>query len=197
MNSAGPGVRRRPVIGVMGSAVDRHDTQAGSVGTWIAHQGFHLLTGGGEGVMAAVSEAFAAVPGRSGLVIGVLPDAEDDARSCLPTSYPNRWVDLAIRTHLPLRGERGTAPLSRNHINVLTADVVVALPGGAGTSSELWLAVRYARPCVAFVTDRSQIPGLPDEVPCVASLAGVVAFVLGHVAPGSTSRRADQGPGKN
>ena len=180
MNGAGPGVRR-PVIGVMGSGVERHDTLAGSVGTWIARQGFHLLTGGGEGVMAAVSEAFAAVPDRRGLVIGVLPNAEDDPRARLPTSYPNRWVELAIRTHLPLRGARGAAPLSRNHINVLTADVVVALPGGPGTSSEVWLAVRYERPCVAFVTDRSQIPGLPDEVPCVSRLAEVAAFVLGHV----------------
>ena len=181
MNGAGPGVRRRPVIGVMGSGVARHDTLAGSVGTWIARQGFHLLTGGGEGVMAAVSEAFATVPDRRGLVIGVLPNTEDDPRSRLPTSSPNRWVELAIRTHLPLRGARGTAPLSRNHINVLTADVVIALPGGLGTSSEVWLAVRYARPCVAFVTDCSQIPGLPEEVPCVSRLAEVAAFVLGHV----------------
>ena len=178
MNGAGPGGRRRPVIGVMGSGVERHDTLAGAVGTWIARQGFHLLTGGGEGVMAAVGEAFAAVGDRRGLVIGVLPNAEDDQRCRAPAGYPNRWVELAIRTHLPLSGAYGTAPLSRNHINVLTADVVIALPGGPGTSSEVRLAVRYARPCVAFVTDRSQIPSLPDEVPCASTLAELAAFVL-------------------
>ena len=103
---------RRPVIGVMGSGVERHDTLAGAVGTWIASQGFHLLTGGGEGVMAAVGEAFAAVPDRRGLVIGVLPNARDDQRCRAPAGYPNRWVELAIRTHLPLSGACGTAPLS-------------------------------------------------------------------------------------
>ena len=184
MNGAG---RRHPVIGVMGSGVERHDTLAGAVGTWIARQGFHLLTGGGEGVMAAVSEAFATVPDRRGLAIGVLPNAEDHPRCSPPAGYPNRWVELAIRTHLPLSGDGGTAPLSRNHINVLTADVVIALPGGPGTSSEVWLAVRYARPCVAFLTDRSQIPGLPDQVRSVATLEEVAAFVLEQVERGVTA----------
>ena len=174
--------RRRPVIGVMGSGVERHDTLADAVGTWIASQGFHLLTGGGEGVMAAVSEAFVAVPDRGGLVIGVLPNAEDHAQWCLPAGYPNRWVELAIRTHLPLTGALGTAPLSRNHINVLTADVVIALPGGPGTSSEVRLAVQYERPCMAFVTHRSQIPGLPDQVRSVSTLEEVAAFVLDQLS---------------
>ena len=182
MTGAASGGRRRPVIGVMGSSADRHDTLAGPVGTWIARQGFHLLTGGGEGVMAAVGEAFVAVPGRRGLVIGVLPNAADDPRRP-PAGYPNRWVELAVRTHLPLSGVRGTAPQSRNHINVLTADVVVALPGGPGTASEVRLAVRYQRPCVAFVTDRTQIPGLPDDVPSASTLQEVAAFVLEHVEP--------------
>ena len=55
MTGAVAGGRRRQVVGVMGSGVERHDALAGAVGTWIARQGFHLLTGGGEGVMAAVS----------------------------------------------------------------------------------------------------------------------------------------------
>ena len=177
--------RRRPVIGVMGSGVERHDTLAGAVGTWIAGQGFHLLTGGGEGVMAAVGEAFAAVPEHRGLIIGVLP-SDDDAQRChAPAGYPNRWVELAIRTHLPLSGARGTAPLSRNHINVLTADVVVALPGGPGTASEVRLATRYGRPCVAFVADRSQIPDLPDEVQCASTLSEMADFVLKYLPKSS------------
>ena len=63
---------RRPIIGVMGSGVDRHDELAVPLGRWIAECGHHLLTGGGGGVMEAVSEAFARVPGRPGLAIGVL-----------------------------------------------------------------------------------------------------------------------------
>ena len=181
MSRTGVGGRRRPVIGVMGSGVARYDRLAVAVGIWIAQQGFHLPTGGGEGVMAAVGEAFASVPDRPGLVLGVLPCAEGDPRCGPPAGYPNRWVELAIRTHLPLSGARGTTPLSRNHINMLTADVVIALPGGLGTSSELQLAVRYGRPCVAFVVDRAQIPGLPDAVPCMSRLQDVASFVLEHV----------------
>ena len=172
---------RRPVIGVMGSGVARHDALARPIGGWIAGQGFHLLTGGGTGVMTAVSEAFTAVADRVGIVIGVLPSAEDDPRYDQPPGYPNRWVELAIRTHLPLSGVRGTAPLSRNHINVLTADVVIALPGGPGTSSEVRLARRYDRPCIAFLNDRSQIPNLPDTVPDVDTVDDVAHFVLDHV----------------
>ena len=70
-------------------------------------------------------------------------------------------------------GER----LSRNHIDVLSADVVVVLPGGAGTSSEVALALRYARPVVAFVSARGEIPALPPEVEAHADLAGVSVFV--------------------
>lgn len=43
-------------------------------------------------------------------------------------------------THLPLSGPFGTEDRSRNHISILSSDVVVALPGGDGTSSELQLA---------------------------------------------------------
>jgi len=172
---------RCPIIGVMGSGVDRHDHLSGAVGTWIARRGFHLLTGGGGGVMAAVSKAFIAVPNRCGLVVGVLPGGESESLCGQPSGYPNRWVELAIRTHLPLSGTRGQEQLSRNHINVLTADVTVALPGGFGTSSEVCLAVEYERPCVAFVKDRSQIPGLPDVVPSVSTLDEVATFVLEHL----------------
>jgi predicted Rossmann-fold nucleotide-binding protein len=59
-------------------------------------------------------------------------------------------VDLAIYTHLPLTGAQGTEPLSRNHINVLSSDALVILPGGWGTRSEAILAVRYGRPAILF-----------------------------------------------
>jgi hypothetical protein len=52
------------------------------------------------------------------------------------------------------------------------------LPGSAGTSSEVALAVHYGRAVAAFVDARSDIPGLPDEVPAFATLAEVQDFVL-------------------
>ena len=95
--------------------------------------------------MTSVAEAFAAVPGRAGLVVGIIPCSSGDA-AVPKRGYPNPFVELAIMTHLPLSGADGTDDRSRNHINVLTSDVLVALPGGAGTGSEVALAVRYGRP---------------------------------------------------
>lgn len=177
---------RRPVVGVIGSGQMSHQRLAEPLGVWLAEQGYHLLTGGGAGVMTAVSAAFHAVSPREGLVIGVLPGGEDDGRP--PLDYPNPFVELAIRTHLPLSGRRGTEPQSRNHLNVLTSDVLVALPGGPGTASELALAMRYGVPVIAHLEGRSQIPDLPEGIPVESALPRIQAFVLDHVARGALCR---------
>ncbi len=161
-----PPVRRRPVVGVMGSGTDSHEDLATPLGRAVAQNGWHLLTGGGAGTMTATSRAFAETPDRAGLCIGVLPGAEDSGGS--PGGYPNPWVEVAIRTHLPLSGAAGTGPDSRNHINVLSADAVVALPGSAGTRSEIELALRYGRPLALY--DRP--PG-DSEQSTAAAAAGV------------------------
>jgi uncharacterized protein (TIGR00725 family) len=114
------------------------------------------------GVMASVSKAFYETPDRRGLVIGILPSQED---SMLPKpGYPNRWVEIPVYTHLPLSGAHGTEMLSRNHINILSSDVIVALPGGSGTASELALALKYQRPVIAFLKSEDEIPGLSMQV---------------------------------
>ena len=106
--------------------------------------------------MSAVSQAFAGVEDRIGLVVGVLPGsgaggrAGAEAEGLPPPGYPNPWVELAVRTHLAARGDAGGSPASRNHVNVLSSDVVVALPGGEGTASEVALALRYGRPLVVL-----------------------------------------------
>ena len=125
--------------------------------------------------MAAVSKSFYETPNRRGLVIGILPC--DESLGKPQDGYPNQWVEIPVLTHLPLRGERGAEPMSRNHINILTPDVIVALPGDAGTLSEVKLAVRYARPVIAFVESDQEISGLPDSVPTCGSLEGVRTFV--------------------
>src|SRR5262245_42721662 len=108
---------RTPIVGVMGSGKHPHGDRASEIGQWLAREGVHLLTGGGAGVMAAVSQAFYETPNRRGLVIGIIPSAEG---AILPkVGYPNQWVEIPIFTHLPLSGKRGTEPMSRNHINVL------------------------------------------------------------------------------
>ena len=178
-----PLVERLPVVGVMGSGADDHLERCEALGLWLAGLDVHLLTGGGAGVMAAVSRAFAEVDDRAGKVLGVLPCREDDP-SLSPDGYPNPWVEIVIRTHLPHSGARGTGPASRNHLNVLTADVLVALPGSAGTASEVALSQRYGRPLVAWVDGPDDIPGLAPEVPLAASLEEVRDFVTAALRRG-------------
>ena len=167
---------RLPIVGVMGSGSRPYLERASALGCWLAECGVHLLTGGGGGVMAAVSQSFYDTPNRRGLVIGILPC--DESLEKPKDGYTNEWVEIPVLTHLPLSGERGTEPMSRNHINVLTSDVIVALPGDAGTGSEVRLAVTYERPIIAFVESDQEIPGLPKSVSISNSLAGVRTFVM-------------------
>ena len=182
---------RVPVVGVMGSGREAHRKRAHHLGEWIARAGFHLLTGGGQGVMAAVTEAFVRVADRRGVAIGILPAAAAGSGGAAPPGYPNPWVEIAVRTHLDQVGADGAGRASRNHLNVLSSDVVVVLPGAAGTASEARLALRYGRPCIAWLASRADVPGLPDEVPVESRFSAVERFVrgaCGRAAP-------DQGSG--
>lgn len=174
-------VERRPVVGVMGSGREPWSERARPLGQLLARLGVHLLTGGGGGVMAAVSEAFASVHPRTGRVLGVLPCREGDPHCAPPPGYPNPWVEIAVATHLPHSGTHGTEPTSRNHVNVLSSDVLVALPGAAGTASETALAVRYGRPVVAWLEAPEELPGLAAGVAVVGSLGEVEEFVRASV----------------
>jgi uncharacterized protein (TIGR00725 family) len=160
----------------MGSGTSlEHAGAAKEIGRWLASEGVHLLTGGGAGLMEAVCRAFHSVRGRRGLVVGILPSDRSDP-GLAKRGYPNAWVELPIYTHLPLSGKRGTDPMSRNHINVLSCDAIIALPGGAGTSSEVKLAVRYRRPIAAYLKAGSGIPSLPEDVPVFDTLADIQHF---------------------
>jgi uncharacterized protein (TIGR00725 family) len=175
---------RRPMVAVIGSGSEAHEELAEPVGVLVARTGAHLVTGGGGGVMAAVARAFASVPDREGLSMGVLPAAEGDMRRDLPREgYPNAWVEVPIRTHLARSGTGGISPGSRNPIIVLTATAVVALPGGDGTTSEMVLALRYRRPLIAFAHAEVRWPGLPAEVTRTSDLDEVANFLRAVVGP--------------
>ncbi len=141
-------MKRLPVVGVMGSGTEDHAVLAKPLGVLLASKAVHLLTGGGKGVMEAVSKAFVSVAPRAGSCIGIIPGGPDGKLS--KPGYPNRYVEIPIYTHLPLSGAQGTDPLSRNHINVLTSDILVFLPGGEGTRSELQLANTYNKTLMHF-----------------------------------------------
>jgi uncharacterized protein (TIGR00725 family) len=173
---------RLPIVGVVGSSSDEHQERAVELGCWLAGQGVHLLTGAGQGVMSAVSKAFAGVPTRRGLVLGIVPCIAEDLPEAPKRGYPNAWVEVPIRTHLHLSGQEGEHPRSRNHLIALTASVLVALPGGAGTASEVRLALRYKKPLIAYLKSRDEIPGLPAEVISEPDFSQVKAFIAQELA---------------
>ncbi|NNM28017.1 MAG: molybdenum cofactor carrier protein [Akkermansiaceae bacterium] len=143
-------MNKLPVVGVMGSGSDPHDDAAMPLGKLLAALGVHLLTGGGGGVMRSVSGAFVRERRRAGLCLGVLPGEVDGAGWAAPGGYPNEFVEIVIRTHLPGRGKEGGAKDSRNWINVLSSDAVIILPGGDGTECEARIARELGKPAISF-----------------------------------------------
>jgi len=123
----------RTVIGVMGGASASEDTArcAYEIGRLIAERGWVLLSGGRDaGVMAASTKGASEA---GGLVVGILPGAD--------TAGASPHLDVAIPTGM---GD------GRNAINVLASDVVVALRGGAGTLSEVALALKSGKTVIAI-----------------------------------------------
>jgi uncharacterized protein (TIGR00725 family) len=170
-------VTRLPVVGVMGSHEHPHTDLAKPLGELIASLPVHLLTGSGPGVMGSVSAAFANVKDRKGLCIGVVPAESLDHPTRTPTGYPNAHVELAIRTHLVRKQPYLWDGLTRNHVNILTADAVIALPGSTGTAHEVEIAVRYGKPITAFLHHTDEMNSLPDVVRICLKIEDVAAFL--------------------
>jgi uncharacterized protein (TIGR00725 family) len=128
---------RKIIIGVMGPGKNAtaNDLQnAYILGQLIAQQGWILLTGGRNvGVMDAVSKG---AKSAEGLTIGILPSDNQDSISS--------YVDIAIFTDM------GNA---RNNINVLSSDVVIACGMGAGTASEIALALKASKQVILLTND--------------------------------------------
>lgn len=127
----------KTVVGVMGSGraiTEAERARAHHLGALIASRGWVLLTGGSAaGVMDAASQG---AHEAGGLVVGVL--RSDHGAEASP------HLDVAIRTGM---GE------ARNVINVLSSDVVIALPGGAGTLSEVALALKAEKTVIVLGWD--------------------------------------------
>ncbi|MBW1695943.1 MAG: TIGR00725 family protein [Deltaproteobacteria bacterium] len=124
-------MKRVPIIGVMGggSVCAEDADNAYRLGRLIAKEGWILLNGGRKaGIMDASAKG---AKDHGGLTIGILPDD-----TCHGASD---YIDIPIITGM------GNA---RNCINTLTSDVVVACPGGAGTLSEIALALKNNKPVI-------------------------------------------------
>ncbi|MGC8869493.1 MAG: TIGR00725 family protein [Brevinematia bacterium] len=99
------------------------------VGKFIAKNGWVLITGGRDGIMdAATRGAFE----ERGISVAILPFDRLD----LATPYASIVIPTGIG-------------FARNYINVLSADVVVAIGGGAGTLSEIAYAWQFNKPIIA------------------------------------------------
>ena len=122
---------RSPIIGVMGGGTaSPNDLEiAYQLGGLIAQNGWVLLIGGRRaGIMEASAKG---AKSQGGLTVGILPDESRRGTSS--------FIDIPVLTGM------GNA---RNCINVLSSDVVVACPGGAGTLSEIALALKVRRPVI-------------------------------------------------
>lgn len=120
-------------MGPGSSATAQNLQDAFTLGRLIAGQGWALLTGGrNEGVMDYASRGAKQL---NGLVIGILPDTSPETVS--PA------VDIAIFTAM------GSA---RNCINVLSSDVIFTCGMGAGTASEVALAIKAEKSVILLNT---------------------------------------------
>ena len=163
------------VIGVMGSGSAPFTQLALPLGRWIAHQGWSMINGGGGGVMTSTAQGFVNardeenaqnIKEKKGVCVGILKSTSLQDPTIERDGYPNQYIDICIRTPLPHSGMRhGMGPLTRNHFNVLSPDVVIVLPGGPGTLSEAKLALRYGRPVIGFMGENGGVVA-KRPIPC-------------------------------
>lgn len=133
-------MKKSLIVGVMGGgSVKPEEAKAAyTLGALIARQGWVLLNGGRDaGAMAASAQgAF----DLGGLTVGILPDADT--------------VQASPHIQIPICTGMGSA---RNTINVLSSDIVVACPGGAGTLSEIALALKHGKNVITMGFDTGRV----------------------------------------
>jgi len=168
------------IIGVVGAPNDPAgdngaEDRAKSLGGAIASAGAILLSGGGEGVVEA---AVAAANRAGGNTIAILPSARRSSKSSAKVKVDTRMGD------------------GRNFINAYAADVLVALPGGAGTLSEIALALKLDRPVIHFgywsFLPLSHFPAM--QLATTPDKAVALAFTALHVQVGERLDRPIQWP---
>jgi uncharacterized protein (TIGR00725 family) len=123
---------RRKVVSVIGGHNCNKEVEqiAHNLGKKLAKVVDILVCGGLSGTMKAVCSGFKA---SGGLTIGIIPSYnKDDA---------NDFIDIVIPSGLGF---------ARNVLVVKSADVVVALPGEAGTLSEIAYSLQFGIPVISL-----------------------------------------------
>jgi len=123
---------RKKVVSVIGghSCTKEVEQIAQELGEKLAKVVDILVCGGLSGTMKAVCQGFKAA---GGLTIGILPSYDKN--------NANAFVDISIPTGMGL---------ARNVLVVKSADVVIALPGEAGTLSEIAYGIQFGIPVVSL-----------------------------------------------
>lgn len=123
---------QKKIVGVIGGRKcdARVELLAHKLGENLAKVVDYMVCGGLSGVMSAASRGFKAA---GGVTIGILPGYDKGAA--------NENMDLVIPTGMGL---------ARNVLVVKSADVVVALPGEAGTLSEIAYCLQFGIPVVSL-----------------------------------------------
>jgi len=123
----------KKIIGVIGGheCSSKVDDVAYKLGLKLSKVVDYLVCGGLSGVMEHACKGFKA---GGGVTIGILPGySKLDA---------NKYVDMAIPTGMGL---------ARNVLVVKSADLVIALPGKAGTLSEIAYCLQFNIPVIGLM----------------------------------------------
>ena len=132
--------QRKKAISVIGghSCTKEVEQLAQNLGNKLAEVVDILVSGGLSGTMKSACQGFKA---GGGVTIGIIPSYDK--------SDANEFVDIVIPTGLGL---------ARNVLVVKSADVVVALPGEAGTLSEIAYCLQFGIPVISL--NSWDIPGV-------------------------------------
>jgi len=123
---------RKKIVAVIGghSCTNEVEQIAHKLGIKLAKVVDILVTGGLSGTMKAVCSGF---KGEGGLTIGIIPGYDK--------KEANEFVDIVVPTGMGL---------ARNVLVIKAADVVVALPGEAGTLSEIAYCLQFRIPVISL-----------------------------------------------
>ncbi len=144
-----------------GAATPLEIQTAYELGQQIAMAGWVTLSGGRNvGVMDAVSRG---AKSRGGLTIGILPDIDSEMSDA---------IDIPIITDM------GNA---RNNINVLSSQAIVACGMGAGTASEIALAIKAGKQVILLTEDLRAQTFFRSLSPDLVSIAATVEIALNQL----------------
>lgn len=131
---------RKKVISVIGGRNCSKEVEqlAQNLGKKLAEVVNYLVSGGLSGTMKAVCAGFKSA---GGVTIGIIPGYDKNEA--------NEYIDIVIPTGLGL---------ARNVLVVKSADVVIALPGEAGTLSEIAYCLQFGIPVISLKS--WDIPGV-------------------------------------